>query len=63
MVKAKEPTYKLMFNSTNLSESPIFKCDCRMLIHKYLVFVPCQMWYCPGIGLVGRRGIKKNFIQ
>jgi hypothetical protein len=43
MAKTKEPTYKLMFNSTNLSDSPIFKFDCRMLIYKYLVFVPCQM--------------------
>ena len=43
MVKGKLPTYKLMVNSTNLSESPIVKFDCRMLIYKYLVFVPCQM--------------------
>jgi hypothetical protein len=47
MVKAnKESAYELMVNSTNLSESPIVKCDCRMSIYKYLA--ECQsinIWY------------------
>jgi hypothetical protein len=63
MLKVKEPTYKLMVNSTNLLGSPIVKCDCRMLIYKHLVSVPCQIRYCPGIYLVERKDIKKNFIH
>jgi len=63
MVNVKEPTYKLMVNSTNLLGSPIVKCDCRMLIYNYLVFVPCQIRYCTGIYLMELKGIKKKFIQ
>lgn len=63
MVTAKETTYNLMVNSINLSGSRIVKCDCRMLIYKYLVSVPCQMWYWPDICLVERKAIKKNLIQ
>jgi len=61
MVMAKETTYKLMVNSTNLSEPRIVKCDCRMLIYKYLLFVPCQMWYWPGIGLVERKAFEPRW--